>query len=169
MEAISNNFGHRLRRLLATKGETHGEFAARYGITESQLYNWFKRQEPPLPKHWDRLAKHFGVTREEIAFGAKVISDTPLSAVHEKQAPYGDPTPPSAATLSPPTSPRRPVELAPTYRLPAETPSEKQCLEYMAAYLAAGRQVPGAAAATWLELQEKFPLARWQKFTEAHQ
>jgi hypothetical protein len=156
--------------MIEGKGLSVVAFARDYGLSEAQLHNWLKREHPPLHKHWPRLAEYFGCSIEHIAIGAPEKLEPIPSAVHEDQALYGDPTPLRAATISPPTSPsRRTVELNPSYRLPAATPTEKQCLEYMAAYLAAGREVPGATAATWLELQEKFPITRWKKLLEAQQ
>lgn len=87
MENLSNNFGERLRHLIAVKGESQGEFAKRYGIAQSQLYNWLKREAPPLPKHWNLLASYFGVPREYVAFGAPLKEEAPV-CVKEEQATY---------------------------------------------------------------------------------
>lgn len=71
MSLDANNFGVRLRELIAGKGENIVDFARNYGLSEAQLHNWLKREAPPLPKHWDKLAQYFRRSRDYIAFGAK--------------------------------------------------------------------------------------------------
>ncbi len=89
MEQDLKKFGVRLRRLIDERGLALTEFAERYGLTESQLHNWLKRDDPPLAKHWDKLASFFKVDRSVI-----IGSDTQyLSEPHigeATQAPYGD-------------------------------------------------------------------------------
>ena len=89
----ANNFGARLRELIANKGENIVDFARNYGLSEAQLHNWLKREAPPLPKHWDKLAQYFRRSRDYIAFGAldKVESmppppASPLHAVGVEEA-----------------------------------------------------------------------------------
>ncbi len=69
MEPYSNNFGARLRSLIQNKGLSLLQFAQQYGIAESQLHNWLKRSDPPLAKHWKRLAAFFGVSVDYLVSG----------------------------------------------------------------------------------------------------
>lgn len=75
MEIETRNFGDRLRTLIEQKRESNREFADRYGITESQLYNWLKREAPPLHKHWQKLATYFGCPVDHIAYGSPIIEE----------------------------------------------------------------------------------------------
>lgn len=173
-----DDFGTRLAFLRAKRGIPLASLA---GGKASTAKSW-EQGSIPAASRWEEIAEKLGLSpsfvflgqprlREDYDFIAKygdeIGEPTGDSAVHEPPASYGDPTPPRAATSPPPPVPtRRPVELTPPYRLPPDTPTEQQCLEYLRAYLQAGREVPGAAAHTWLELQEKFPLSRWKKYTE---
>lgn len=74
-----------MRALIKRKELTLDQFASRYGMAESQLHNWLKRDDPPLAKHWDKLAEFFGVDRSYI-IGASAtenmerVSDVPQAA-----------------------------------------------------------------------------------------
>lgn len=82
-----NFFGARLERLIAQRGLTKVDFAREYGISEAQLHNWLKQEDPPLAKHWPKLADFFGVSREHIAFGDSEKLE-PSDRVEEPQSPY---------------------------------------------------------------------------------
>lgn len=69
VEPCSNIFGVRLRALIERKGVTQLQFAEEFGLSESQLYNWLKRTEPPLAKHWPKLAEYFGVSTNYLTTG----------------------------------------------------------------------------------------------------
>lgn len=69
VEQSLSNFGVRLRALIERKGVTIAQFAADFGLGESQAFNWLKRDRPPLAKHWPKLAQYFGVSEGYIATG----------------------------------------------------------------------------------------------------
>lgn len=69
MEPESNNFGVRLRSMVAAKGATVGQFCLAMEIGESQAFNWFKREKPVPPKYWGKLSEYFGVSEAYLLTG----------------------------------------------------------------------------------------------------
>lgn len=76
--------------MIERKGITLAEFAAQYGLGESQLFNWLKRDEPPLAKHWPKLAGFFGVSVSYIVSGTpdKVEVQQPAGLLSEEGPAY---------------------------------------------------------------------------------
>jgi transcriptional regulator with XRE-family HTH domain len=58
------------------------------------------------------------------------------------------------------------VQLNPQFAPPPEQPTAQHCQAYLAEYLQRAKQVPGGIAHTFVELQEHFPLSRWQRHQE---
>lgn len=149
------------------KPEKWEELAVKLNLSSSFVMTG----KPRLQSDYDFIAKYgdeIGPPPDAKTLRGDVFfSRDNVSAVHETQAPYGVPTPARAATPSPPhVPPRRPVELTPPYRLPAESPTEKQCIEYLASVLADGRDIGGAAGHVYLELRAKFPRTYWDQFRD---
>lgn len=79
-----------MRGLIENQGLSLVQFAEDYGIAESQLHNWLKREDPPLAKHWPRLAKFFNVSADYIAAGIPediAPMAAPVKPEPEKQEP----------------------------------------------------------------------------------
>lgn len=162
MESNSNYFGARLRHLIENKGLGVYEFARDYGISQSQAFNWLKRTEPPLGKHWEPLAKFFGVSREFLVTGTpQKLESRSDYALAEEPAAY-DARPlvkkPSSGALAPASLARGPVQFAPGFQPRPPEPTPQACIDYFLTYLKAAEHAPGGVGAVWWKLQKNFPL-----------
>jgi transcriptional regulator with XRE-family HTH domain len=166
VESNSSYFGARLRHLIESKGLGVDEFARDYGISQSQAFNWLKRDEPPLGKHWAPLAKFFGVSKDFL------VSGTPQKV--ESRSDYAlaeDPGPYSAVSGFPKSSIRvstseteatsrtgKPVRINPAHQPRPPEPTPQACIDYFLTYLKAAEHAPGGVGVAWWKLQKNFPL-----------
>jgi transcriptional regulator with XRE-family HTH domain len=161
-----NLFGVRLRGLIEAKGLSIVEFANAYGLGESQTHNWLHKADPPLAKHWPKLATFFGCSVEYI------ISGTPKklepSAQRSSHSNLG--SPPSGLVLEEPAlfevSHGNPMRITPGHEPPSARPTEQTCHDHLAEYLRRGRMISGWIALTYIELREKFPLERPERLKQ---
>ena len=160
MEPHPGNFGVRLRGLIEGKGLSLVQFAQAYGIAESQLHLWLKRDTPPLAKHWPRLAEFFGVSEGFIVSGTPAKSERAPEMFRETlgerpQAPYVS----SGVARTSGEDANRRMELAARFASVRE-PTYDQCLMYFSAYLEEAARTPGGLGHAWVELNKHFPLAQ---------
>jgi hypothetical protein len=138
------------------------EFAADYGLSQSQLFNWLKRDEPPLAKHWTHLAQFFGVSKEFIATGTpvKLESEAP-HAVAESPAIY-KPTPDrnleKSVEYKCSLRSKKALQLRPEFQLPAPMPTREDCTVHVTAYLDAAAHAPGGYAIALHKIKRALPL-----------
>jgi transcriptional regulator with XRE-family HTH domain len=63
-----------IRQLREAKGETQLQLAIALGLTPATVYNWERGQFEPKATQLRALARHFGVSMDEIDFESPIAS-----------------------------------------------------------------------------------------------
>jgi transcriptional regulator with XRE-family HTH domain len=142
--------------------ERFSEVRAKLGLTQQQLADkLFVSQNYIAQLEGGRKTKPSAALINGLERLANpMLGSIDQSTMREAPAPYFASA--SRQDSDPLTMARRaPVQLNPSYSLPAEQPTDKHCQAYFAEYLQRAKQVPGAIGHTWVELTAHFPLTRF--------
>ena len=60
------SFSENLIRLQAERGETNYRLAKEIGVSQTSIKSWKDGIRRPFPRHMTAIAKHYGVTVEEL-------------------------------------------------------------------------------------------------------
>ena len=160
VESNSNYFGARLRHLIEEKGLGVDDFARTYGISQSQAFNWLKRDDAPLAKHWKPLAQFFGVSETFLVSGApeklesaKIVAEQAIFYDAVRTDPHG---------IRPGLLRKDRVQINPAHQPRPPEPTPQACIDYFLTYLKAAEHAPGGVGFAWRTLQKHFPLDEFE-------
>lgn len=87
------NFGQRLRALIARRSLSPEQFWTEFGISRATYFNWIKREKPPPSRrHQEELQRFFGISPGYLLHGEpEALDQSKIGALiqDEVQAPYG--------------------------------------------------------------------------------
>jgi len=161
MESGTKSFGVRLRGLIEKKGETVAQFSERYGIGESQAFNWLKLQKPPPAKHWQRISDYFGVSESYVITGTP---DVPFALIREPED-YRVSGSEQDRELGAPTD-KKQAMINPRHAAAPQQPNRSDIEEHVRKYLDLAEKIPGGITLAYYEIKEAIPLKKMQSRQE---